>query len=306
MFPEIDIYQINRKEGIKVFCHAALEDWRKKQNITKSQMAKLLNLSNGYYGYLERGIRQPSTKVITKLLELTNLSSEEFFPINKTSMKVNPLELRTRFLKAQRDNLNLQKVILAREIEIANDKSIIYILEEIMNAAINSIRKRHSIDKYKNEIINIAKKAIQMDIPCDIVCRAFGINIFTLKTWIGQEKLLFKCRFDLFEPITTFTPERAGEEFRCIDCIHLQSGNCKGFGISIQHSISNSDKDIDIFNIIENLKKKGITERRDQLLILEKRYNFKTTEATLNEYIRRHNKGQYVPDSFRYMIEELC
>ena len=289
-----------------MFCHAALEDWRRKQNITKSHMAKLLNLSSGYYGYLERGIRQPSTKVITKLLELTNLSSEEFFPINKINTKVNPLELQNRFLKAQRENLDLQKIILSREIEIANSKSVIFILEEIMNVAINAIRKKHSVDKYKNETIKIAKNAIQMDVPCEIVCRAFGINIQTLKTWIGQEKLLFRCRFDLFEPIYTFTPERAGEEFRCIDCTHLQSGNCKGYGISIQHSISNSDKDIDIFSIIENLNRKGITERDDQLRILEKRYSFKTTEATLNEYIRRHNKGEYVPDSFKYMIEELC
>ena len=289
-----------------MFCHAALEDWRRKQNITKSHMAKLLNLSSGYYGYLERGIRQPSTKVITKLLELTNLSSEEFFPINKINTKVNPLELQNRFLKAQRENLNLQKIILSREIEIANSKSVIYILEEIMNIAVIAIRKKHSVDKYKSEMVKIAKRAIQMDVPCEIVCRAFGINIYTLKTWIGQEKLLFKCRFDLFEPVYAFTPERAGEEFRCIDCNHLQNGNCKGYGLSIQHSISNSDKDIDIFSIIENLNRKGITEREDQIRILEKRYNFKTTEGTLNEYIRRYNKGEYVPDSFKYMIEELC
>jgi transcriptional regulator with XRE-family HTH domain len=269
-------------------------------------MAKLLNLSSGYYGYLERGVRQPSTKVITKLLELTNLSSEEFFPVNKSSMKVNPLELQNRFLKSQRENFDLQKTILAREVEIANSKSVIYILEEIMNAATNAIRKKHSIDKYKNETIKIAKEAIQMDIPCDIVCRAFGINIYTLKTWIGQEKLLFKCRFDLFDPVFTFTPERAGEEFRCFDCVYLQNGNCKGYGISIQYTMSDSDKDINIFIIIENMIRKGITERKDQLRILEKRYNFKTTEATLNEYIRRHNKGEYVPDSFKYMIEELC
>jgi len=289
-----------------LFCHAALEDWRKKRNITKSRMVKLLNLSSGYYGYLERGVRQPSTKVITKLLELTNLSSEEFFPNNKMNSKVNPLELQNRFLKAQRENLNLQRIILSKEIEIANSKSVIYILEETMNVAVNAIRKKHSIEKYKSEIVKIAKKSIQMDVPCEIVCRAFGINIFTLKTWIGQDKLLFKCRFDLFEPIYTFTPERAGEEFGCIDCTHLQSGNCKGYGLSIQHTIINSDKTFDIFSIIENLNRKGITERKDQLRILEDRYNFKTTEGTLNEYIRRHNKGEYVPESFTYMIEELC
>jgi len=287
-----------------VFCHAALEDWRKKQNITKSHMAKLLNLSSGYYGYLERGARQPSTKVITKLLELTNLSSEEFFPVNKSNTKGNSLELQNRFLKVQCENLDLQRIILAREIEIANAKSVIYILEELMNVAKNAIRKKYSIDKYKNEIIKTAKEAIQMDIPSDIVCRAFGINISVLKTWIGQEKLYFRCLFDLFEPIYTFTPERAGEEFRCIDCTHLQNGNCRGYGVSIQHTIMNSDNDLDIFNIIENLKRKGITDRKEQLKILEKRYNFKTTEATLNEYIRRYKKGEYVPDSFRYMSED--
>ena len=215
------------------------------------------------------------------------------------------MELQNRFLKAQQENLNLQKIILAREVEIANSKSVIYILEEIMNVALNAIRKKYSIDKYKSEITKIAKEAVQMDIPCDIVCRAFGIDINILKTWIGQEKLFFKCRFDLFEPIYTFTPERAGEEFRCIDCTHLQHGNCRGYGVSIQHTISNLDIDINIFNIIENLRRKGITDRNEQLKILEKRYNFKTTEATLNEYIRRHNKGEYVPDSFKYMTDDL-
>jgi len=285
-----------------VFCNAALKDWRVKQNFTKSQMAKLLNMSNSHYGYLENGVRQPSIKVITLLLEITRLPPEVFFPHNNMNT-LEPIKLQARFLKSQQENLNLQKQVFAREIEIAKAGSVIHILEEIINVAVKAIQKKYNIDKYKDEVIKIAKNAIQINIPCDVVCNAFGINIYTLKKWIGQEKFLFKCHFDLFQPIYSFTPERAGEEFGCIDCIHLQNANCSGHGVSVNHTVSELDTELNVFNIVEDLVKKGITERSEQLKILEEKYNFRTTEATLSEYMRRHNKGEYVPDSFKLMTE---
>ena len=284
-----------------MFCNTALSDWRKKRNFTRSHMAKLLDLSSGHYGYLEKGLRQPSTKVIAKLLELTGMSSDVFFPTNKSDIKTNPLKIQLHFLEAQQENFNLRNTIFSKEVEIVNANSLIYILDEIMNVATNAIRKKYSLDRYKSEIINIAKDAVQkMDIPCDVVCRAFGISFYTLKTWIGQDKLLFKCPFNLFQPIYEFTPERAGENFRCIDCDYLQRRICKGYGISAQHSIMGND--INIFDIIKDLIKKGITERSEHIRILEERYNFRTTESTLNEYIRRYEKGENVPDSFKYML----
>ena len=265
-------------------------------------MAKLLELSNSHYGYLESGIRQPSTKVITRLLELTRLPPDVFFSCS-TANAVEPMKMQSRFLKSQQENLNLQKTVFAKDLEIAKARSVIHILEEIVNVANKAIQNKYNIEKYRDEVIKIAKSVVQLDIPCDTICNAFGINIYTLKKWLGQEKLLFKCHFSLFPPIHTFTPERAGEEFGCIDCIYLQNETCKGYGISVQHSASDLDRNINIFNIIEEMTKKGITEKSEQLRILEEKYNFRTTEATLSEYIRKHNKGEYVPDSFKFMTE---
>jgi hypothetical protein len=215
------------------------------------------------------------------------------------------MRLQSRFLKSQLDNLNLQKQVFAKELEIAKASSVILILEEIINVAIKAIQKKYNINKYRDEVMKVAKNAIQIDIPCDIVCNAFGISVHTLKKWIGQEKLLFKCHFNLFQPIYTFTPERAGEEFGCIDCVYLQNENCRGYGVSVQHNISDSENEINIFNIIEDLTRKGITEKSEQLKILEEKYNFRTTESTLSEYMRRHNKGEHVPESFRFMTEDF-
>jgi len=284
-----------------MFHGAALKAWRERQNYSKSHMAKLLNLSKGHYGLLERGIKQPSTKVISELLELTGLSSDVFFLTDRSNaISVDFLKFQARFLEAQQENLNLRNTVVLKETEIAKDNVVIYILKKAMSIANKAVQRKYSIDRYENEIINFAKESVQKnDISCDIICQAFGISVHTLKKWIGKEKLLFRCSFNEFEPVYAATPELAGESFKCIDCSHLQNKSCKGFGINIQHG---TDSEINVFSIINDLIKKGITERGEQLKILKERYHFETTEATLNEYIRRHNRGDRIPDSFTFMI----
>lgn len=126
------------------------------------------------------------------------------------------------------------------------------------------------------------------------------LSVHTLKKWIGKDEVLFRCDFNLFEPIYAATQELAGEKFRCIDCFYLQQKNCKGFGVGIQQYMP--DSEVNIFSIIEDLTRKGVTDRGQQLEILKELYNFQTTEATLSEYIRKNKRGEHVPDSFKFMI----
>ena len=280
----------------------ALQQWREDHKYTKAHMSKLLKLSTGYYWYIEKGLRQPSQEVIIKLLELTGFSPDVFFPINKP--KINPFVLQNDLLETLQENSNLKSIIHNKIVEITNTHTIIYILEEILQVANVAISKKYSVDKYKSEIVEIAKKAIQeRNISCDVICRSFGIEIETLKKWIGEDQLLFECRFKEYNPIYAATPEHAGAIFGCLDCIHFEQKYCKGFGVGVGKRCTNSidSDDINVFSIIEDLTKKGITKRSDQVRMLMENYNFVTTEKTLNENIRKYKKGEHVPDSYKYM-----
>lgn len=284
-----------------MFCGAVLREWRKKENYSQVDMAKLLNLSTCHYSCIEQGKRQPSTKLITKMLNITNISADSLFSteINKVNMSQDFLKSQMNILEAQKKILNLQSTLFAKYVEIARNNTIIHILRDVMSVANSAIQKKYSLDRYKREIIEIAKNAAQkVDISSEIICEAMGISIHTLKKWIGKEVVLFMCDFNLFEPVYVSTPELAGEAFRCIDCVYLQNKNCKGFGVGINYS----DSEVDIFSIINDLTRKGVTDKKQQLEILKERYNFQTTEATLSEYIRRNKKGEHVPDSFKFMI----
>jgi transcriptional regulator with XRE-family HTH domain len=165
---------------IIVFYYTALKDWRIKHNYTKSQMADLLDLSNSHYGYIENGDRQPSTKVITKMIELTHLSPNVFFPYNNTNI-IDSMKLQDRFMDLKKENLKLQQLIFDKEIEIAKVNFIIKILEEIIIFSVKAIHKGYSIDKYRDEVEDIMKISIQKGVTHDIICNAFDININALK-----------------------------------------------------------------------------------------------------------------------------
>jgi len=284
-----------------MFYSAALRDWRERRKYTKTHVSKLLNLSKSHYGDLEKGVYQPSTKVISKILELTGLSPDVFFQINKS--KTDPSTMQNLFLKTHQEVLNLRGIIHANYIEIAKINAINYIHEEVIKAVNAAIPQK---SKYREEIIEIARDSIQkQNISCEIVCHALNINVLTLKKWIGKDKLLFKCTFGEHKPVYAATPEHAGEIFQCIDCAHLERKYCKGFGFQFGGiGVSNIDNEINVFSIINNLSKKGVTARSDQINILREQYNFETTESTLTEYIRRYNKGEHVPDSFIFMISD--
>lgn len=50
-----------------------LKKYRLKNNLTQSQMAEMLGTSQGYYSYLENGVRKPGINMINRIAKLLNL-----------------------------------------------------------------------------------------------------------------------------------------------------------------------------------------------------------------------------------------
>lgn len=56
-----------------------LKKIRIEQNMSQEKLAELANLHRTYISFLERGLRNPSLKIIEKLAEVLNVPFADFF-----------------------------------------------------------------------------------------------------------------------------------------------------------------------------------------------------------------------------------
>ena len=59
---------------------AFIRDQRKKANLSLRQLAELTSLSNPYLSQVERGLHQPSVRVLRAISDALNLSAESLMP----------------------------------------------------------------------------------------------------------------------------------------------------------------------------------------------------------------------------------
>ncbi|MFZ5944867.1 MAG: helix-turn-helix domain-containing protein [Bacillota bacterium] len=67
---------------------------RLKSNITQVELAKLVGVSGSYIGYLERGKKNPSLDLLTKIAEGLNVSPDMLLisPDDKKNLEINKLK----------------------------------------------------------------------------------------------------------------------------------------------------------------------------------------------------------------------
>ncbi|MDL2264614.1 hypothetical protein LJC31_08185 [Synergistaceae bacterium OttesenSCG-928-I11] len=139
------------------------------------------------------------------------------------------------------------------------------------------------------QIVVLAKEtAKHEELDFKTICTILKIKVGTLKTWLGTESILYRCKLGLKEPVQASTPREAGIRFVCFECAFREKAACRGYGEQIEPTT--------IFELIGELERNGITSRKEQARLLEENYGIRHSPTVLTEYIHRNKKGKHVPE----------
>lgn len=275
------------------FNHALLKAWRQQNRLTRKEVAEHLCVSHTYYVKLESGERRPSLEIFESISRLTGIDTESLLGAEDASVgaiSFSPVTLQKETMELRRKLLESDAALFRKDQTIQELIGVQGIREKILSG----LMERNEAE-YRKVLARVAGEEMESGTAYDQICRALKINNRLLLEWAGQKELLFRCPFELFEPVTAPTPEIAGMKFGCLDCEFFNNLTCKGFGL---------DGDVDpedLFVCLEKLEAGGIRSRKDQVRFLREHYGFEISEHTLCEYVYRHKKGKRISPNIRNM-----
>ena len=252
------------------FNHALLKAWRQQNHLTRKEVAAHLCVSHTYYVKLESGERRPSLEIFESISRLTGIDTESLLGAEDASVGAISFSLVT----LQKETMELRRKLLESDAALfRKDQTIQELIgvQGIREKILSGLMERNEAE-YRKVLARVAGEEMESGTAYDQICRALKINNRLLLEWAGQKELLFRCPFELFEPVTAPTPEIAGMKFGCLDCEFFNNLTCKGFGL---------DGDVDpedLFVCLEKLEAGGIRSRKDQVRFLREHYGFKTTQ----------------------------
>ena len=275
------------------FNHALLKAWRQHNHLTRKEVAEHLCVSHTYYVKLENGERRPSLEIFESISQLTGIDAESLLGSGNAAVGAvdfSPAILQKEAVELRRQLLESDAALFRKDQTIQELIGVQGIREKILSG----LMERNEAE-YRKVLARVAGEEMESGTAYDQICRALKINNRLLLEWAGQKELLFRCPFELFEPVTAPTPEIAGMKFGCLDCEFFNNLTCKGFGL---------DGDVDpedLFVCLEKLEAGGIRSRKDQVRFLREHYGFEISEHTLCEYVYRHKKGKRISPNIRNM-----
>nr|WP_314716107.1 helix-turn-helix transcriptional regulator [uncultured Fretibacterium sp.] len=275
------------------FNHVLLKAWRQHNHLTRKEVAEHLCVSHTYYVKLENGERRPSLEIFESISQLTGIDAESLLGSGNAAVGAvdfSPAILQKEAVELRRQLLESDAALFRKDQTIQELIGVQGIREKILNG----LMERNEAE-YRKVLARVAGEEMESGTAYDQICRALKINNRLLLEWAGQKELLFRCPFELFEPVTAPTPEIAGMKFGCLDCEFFNNLTCKGFGL---------DGDVDpedLFVCLEKLEAGGIRSRKDQVRFLREHYGFEISEHTLCEYVYRHKKGKRISPNIRNM-----
>ena len=275
------------------FNHALLKAWRQQNHLTRKEVAAHLCVSHTYYVKLENGERRPSLEIFESISRLTGIDAESLLGAEDASVgaiSFSPVTLQKETMELRRKLLESDAALFRKDQTIQELMGVQGIREKILSG----LMERNEAE-YRKVLARVAGEEMESGTAYDQICRALKINNRLLLEWAGQKELLFRCPFELFEPVTAPTPEIAGMKFGCLDCEFFNNLTCKGFGLD-----GNVDPE-DLFACLEKLEAGGIRSRKEQVRFLREHYGFKISEHTLCEYVYRHKKRKRISPNVRNM-----
>ncbi|MDL2263081.1 helix-turn-helix domain-containing protein [Synergistaceae bacterium OttesenSCG-928-I11] len=274
----------------------------KDNSLTVDEFAKILEISKSYLYRLEHEDRKPSLDLMEKLAKLSGVTTgmmvDAFDNVNGPEAAnifdgirrhIDTLR-KLRQERSKRLEVEQRNAVLESTVEHKDALLQLHLLQE------DVLRKDLSRSERKKEIERLAKLVACIDeFSFEEMAKTFGVSLPLLKSWLKEEKKVFKCMRISDREVMATSPGEAALYLRCSDCKYLESNECDGYG-----DMKSPDN---IITLIAQLETKGITRRDEQADVLKESYGMSNISAhQISEILYRNKVGKKVPEA-AYFLE---
>ncbi len=268
-----------------MFNFEAVRQWRGERGLTTKEIAEYLYITEDYWYKMEEGKRQPGSELLKHISELTGISMEILMdpgqripplPKNRTNL-YNILSLWEKLDQERALRIGSEMDALQAGRAIETILAVCSLQKKYLAVVLRLVPESDALTDTTRKCAVEAAKEGKLDFLT--ISSVLKVRQRTLNQWLGTGKSLYKCPFALYEPVLLPSREAAGLAFSCFDCVHRDFGECRGYGKN-NHPES-------VFELIEQLKKSGIVDKKEQREFIKKHYGF-----SLKALSKRREKGQ--------------
>jgi putative transcriptional regulator len=278
-----------------------LKETRQNNSMKRIELAKLLGVSESHIYKLERGLKQPSLKLVRKISAVIGIPSDTLLSGenagndgSETSAK-----LVSHVMTGMKDRLEQECRVRKKAEKLVLEKDrIIECLENVIKLQTkfaDIICDQHSSkDEKLKKLKELAKDTVKGGkVRFGEICSALRIGRATLRNWLWGEKRAFSCEFVEGGQIMATNPDEARLRLCCFDCAAFDSGKCSGHGKETRPE--------NIIDLIERLEVNGVTRRIEQSKILDASYGRTLSSHEISEVIYRYRHGLHIPEGLYYL-----
>jgi transcriptional regulator with XRE-family HTH domain len=274
-----------------------LREIRQRDSISRVGLASLLGISETYLYMLEKGKKEPSLRLIEKIVQVFGVPAEKLLREETEGEGgiydgVSTLvDLRNKLEKERRARLKAERCVLELERKSEHLEALIELhirFEDILcQTSLTESEKMEQVE-------NLAKTATgERELASNEILTALRVGRSILKNMPHAEKHAYTCKFMKGGKITASNAGEAALCLRCCDCEDFASKKCKGHG--------NEKRPDNIIELIDRLDANGITNRIEQVEILEKYYNVPLSPHELSEVLYCGKRGLAIPEGIYYL-----
>jgi transcriptional regulator with XRE-family HTH domain len=249
---------------------------------------------------LERGKKEPSLKLIDKIVKIIGMPVEKLLS-EETEDEVGiydgvstAVDLRSKLEIERRARLKAEKLVLELERKSEHFEALVGLHTRFEDI----VCQTSLMESEKMELLeNLAKTvAGERELTFNEILTVLRVRRSILHRWLHVETHTYTCRFVKGGKITVSNVGEAALCLRCFDCEDFESKKCKGHG--------NEKRPNNIIELIDRLNANGVVNRIDQVRILEEYYKLPLSPHELSEVLYRDKQGLPIAEGIYYMDNE--
>jgi len=284
------------------FNFGLVKEIMRRDSIKKSELAGLFGISYTHLYMLEKGLKNPSLKLIEKIAKalevpLTELLTDETAQEGKEgeieiygSVRI-LVDLKNKLERERRDRLKAEKYALELERRTERLEAIIELHKRFGDiACAGSLTEGEKNEKLEE----LARAALQEDIlSIGEILTVVRVKRSVIKKRPNAGKRAYKCRYAEGGEVAASNAGEAALCLRCFDCQDFESGECRGYG--------NEKDPKNIITLLARLRAHGVTDAAEHVRILERFYKLPLTLHELSEVLYRDKQGLPIPEGIYYL-----
>jgi transcriptional regulator with XRE-family HTH domain len=271
-------------------------------SIKKSELASLLGVSYNHIYKIEKGLRNPSLKLVKKVSALTGVPVADLLSEDSKFCGGSEPEIcgDARTITDFKNKLNRKRdeLLTAEERIVELERKL-----EHLTAIISIHRRFEDILFYSGPLSNaerseklngLAKAAFQEnEATFNEIRSIFRMKRATLRNLLCPDKQAYPCKFAEGGEVFAYNPGDAALRLRCFGCGAFESHECHGHG--------NERRPANIIELLTRLEANGVIHNSELAEIVTECYKTPISAHGISEVKYRYERGLAIPEGIFYL-----